>query len=184
MAVEAAGDQLAFGIIVSDGKNYTVEIAKEKETVIKQRKGPSGAVHRCTVYCDCRKIETKKEYKIKIMSRYSTKFVRSFGIDKPGNKRNHSIISKSKIQTDRILDIQTVNAFINVMEEQILKDIVESRQSGTLIKRSAKQIHKLKMRKYGGDDRMKRRIATTIDERFALLRLSESHNNEDDQSVL
>ena len=180
MSVQSAADQLKFGVIVSDGNNYTVEVAKEKEKVIKQRDAAYGKYHRCTVHCNCRKIYPKKQYNIKIMSRYTTKFVRSLGIDKPGNKRNHCVITKSRIQLDRIADVQSVNAYINVMEEQILKDIDDSKKSGILIKRSAKQMHKFKLNKYGHKDRGVVSRSTNIHSMFALLRLSECQNESND----
>lgn len=163
-------DELKFGVIVR-GLDFTVEIAKAGSKLIKQRKNMQGYA----VKCSYNQTENVMEYKIKIMARYKPKFLSKLGISKPGNKRNHSIITKSKIQRRCIIDIQMVNAYINVMEEQILKDIAESLKSGKLIKRSSKEIKQLKEERYGQRDRIKRPRSIAINKSFELQRLSQKN---------
>ena len=176
MTTQCALDRIATGVITGDGETYTIEVAKEKGThvhpVIQVRHERHYTQHKCSKHCKCKRMVKKKQYRIKIMARFTIKFLRSLEIENPGNKRNHSIITMSNVQLDSIIDIQTVNCYINVMEEQILKDIAQSSSTSKLVKGCAKDIRSLKMEKYGNDDRNVSPSATKINPRFALQRLS------------
>ena len=141
---------IPFGIVVGDGKNYTVEVTSvdtvQKHSYEKRRlRGPH--YHDRYKKC-CWKGTTKSNHKIKIISRYSHSFVKSLGIAKPGNHRNHATITRFDMQVHDEEDINRVIAYVNVMEDQIKKDVKESLLTKKLVKRTADEIYELKHKKY------------------------------------
>ena len=142
-------DTLPFGIIAGDGKNYTVEIASAAQRMKWKSERHFRGPHYCDRYKTC--CYTKTTYvshKTKIMTRYSYSFVKALGISKPGNHRNHATVTLRDVWVSDPLDIKTVIAHVNVMEEQIRKDVQESLEKKQLVKRSAQEMHEKKEEKH------------------------------------
>ena len=141
---------IPFGIVAGDDENYTVEIVSvkvEKFHKYQRARTYPHKLHNRYKTC-CWKSTTTHAHKIKIISRYSHSFVKALGIPKPGNHRNHAIITRSEMLVSGRKDINRVTAYVNVMEKQIQKDIQESIKSKKLVKRSAMEIYQLKQEKY------------------------------------
>ena len=140
---------IPFGVVAGDDQNYTVEITSvkvQKKHVHERRiKGPH--YHDRYKNC-CFKSTTTQAHKIKIMSRYSYSFVKGLGIRNPGNHRNHAVITRSDMYVRNVEDVRRVTAYVNVMEEQIIKDLEESTRTKKLVRRSAQEIFQLKHEKY------------------------------------
>ena len=121
-------NEIPFGIIAGDGKNYTVEIVsikvEKKHTYERNRRLPHLRHDRYKTCCW--KSSTTHAHKIKIISRYSHSFVKALGIPKPGNHRNHATITRGDMYVSFRGDVNRVTAYVNVMEEQIKKDNEES----------------------------------------------------------
>ena len=142
---------IPFGIVAGDGKNYTVEVVsvetKQTHTYERKRRYRPCLYHDRFKTC-CWESSTVSMHKIKIISRYSYSFVKSLGIAKPNNHRNHATITRSGILVHWTADINRVIAYVNVMEDQIKKDVQTSRLTKQLVKRKASEIFDLKHDKY------------------------------------
>ena len=140
---------LPFGIIAGDGKNYTVEIVSAAQEMKWKSERTFPGSHYCDRYKTCCQSKTTYvSHKTKIMTRYSYSFVKALGISKPGNHRNHATVTLRDVWVSDPMDIKTVIAYVNVMEEQIRKDVQESLEKKQLVKRSAQEMHEVKEDKY------------------------------------
>lgn len=140
---------IQFGVIVGDGKNFTVEVTSLKVQQVHIHSRRRGGPHYCNRYKTCcRKHTTTHRHRLKIMSRYSYSFVKSLGIPKPGNHRNHATITLCDMDVSNKWDIKLVIAYVNVMHFQIRKDVKRSLRTKKLVKRSAKEIHELRISEY------------------------------------
>ena len=140
---------LPFGIIAGDGKNYTVEIVSAAKEMKWKSERTFRGPHHCERYKTCCQSKTTYvSHKTKIMTRYSHSFVKALGISKPGNHRNHATVTLRDVWVSDPVDIKTVIAYVNVMEEQIRKDVQESLEKQQLVKRSAQEMHEVKEEKY------------------------------------